>query len=77
MHDPNRVTLPRPCGGHAHYVVCDECARLGKGSTVTSDAGVCAGVIYGPLSAELLADSLVAAHRTQTARHAARDTLTD
>ena len=70
MHDPNRLTLPRPRGGYAHYVVCGECAQLGKGSTVTADTGVYAGVIYGPLSAELLADSLVAAHRTQSERHA-------
>ena len=44
---------------------------------MTTDTGVYAGVIYGPLSAELLADTLVAAHRTQTNRHAARRTLTD
>ena len=56
-------------------MLCGECAQLGKGSTVTTDTGVYAGVIYGPLS-ELLADALVDEHRAQTAAHASRSKLT-
>ena len=41
-HDPNRVNC-HARGGHAHCVVCGECAQLGKGSTVTTDTGVYAG----------------------------------
>jgi hypothetical protein len=64
MHNPSHVALARPDGGQSHYVVCAECAELGKEQTLTTPDGVYVGVIYGPIANRQFAEVLVDAHRT-------------
>jgi hypothetical protein len=67
MHNPSGIVSTRQDGAIAYYIVCGTCAQRGDGRVLTINGVEHVGVIYGPVS-ELLADSLMEAHRTATAR---------